>query len=65
MTRGIQKILVIAEDGDELAVIRELLEKSRPNLAESIAGCYSLSQAEQMLAKGTYDLLLIPRTYRT
>ena len=59
VTRGIQKILVIAEDGDELAVIRELLEKSRPNLAESIAGCYSLTQAEQMLAKGTYDLLLI------
>jgi hypothetical protein len=47
VTRGIQRILVIAEDGNELAVIRELLEKSRPNLAESIAGCYSLSQAEQ------------------
>jgi CheY-like chemotaxis protein len=59
VTRGIQRILVIAEDGNDLATIRELLEKSRPNLAKSIAGCYSLTQAEQLLAKGTYDLLLI------
>jgi two-component system cell cycle sensor histidine kinase/response regulator CckA len=55
----VQRILAIAEDGNDLALIRELLEKSRANLAKNIVGCYSLNEAEQLLANSTYDLLLI------
>ena len=59
MSRGVHRILVMAEDKNDFFLIRRLLQQSRPNLAENIAGCYSLAEAEQHLASATYDLLLI------
>jgi two-component system, cell cycle sensor histidine kinase and response regulator CckA len=64
MRREVLRILIIAEDPADFALIRDLLVHSRPNAAHRIDGCYSLSEAKHHLTKGQYDLLLISEIVR-
>ena len=64
MRREALRILIIAEDPDDFALIRDLLVHSRPNAAHHIDGCYSVPDAEHHLAKTPYDLLLISEIVR-
>jgi DNA-binding response OmpR family regulator len=59
VTREVHRILVIADDENDLTLIQELLEQSRPNLSNRVDGCCSLRDAEKLLTNGTHDLLVI------
>jgi two-component system, cell cycle sensor histidine kinase and response regulator CckA len=59
VTREVHRILVIADDENDLTLIQELLEQSRPNLSTRVEGCCSLRDAEKLLTNGTHDLLVI------
>jgi PAS domain-containing protein len=64
MRREVLRILIIAEDPADFALIRDLLVQSRPNAAHHIDGCYSLREAKHHLTQTQYDLLLISEIVR-